>query len=62
MVKPMLTSLKMVVLLESVSVPLFAASIDDKGTFNASEMQEAHAKMMLDALVKWNAALTPMRG
>ena len=50
MVKPMMVSLKLVPLMESVMAPLFHKNIDDKGVFNASEMQESHAKAMLDAL------------
>jgi NAD(P)H-dependent FMN reductase len=61
MVKPMMIALKMTVLHESVMVPLFAHSIDDKGVFNASELQETHAKMMLDAMAKWTEALARMR-
>jgi NAD(P)H-dependent FMN reductase len=61
MVKPMIAALKMVALQESVMVPLFAESIDDKGVFHASELQDAHAKSMLDALVKWSKALNVMR-
>ena len=61
MVKPMMVALKMVVLLESVGAPLFADRIDDKGVFHGSELQEAHAKMMLDALAKWTKALAAMR-
>jgi len=61
MVKPMLQALKMVVLLESVMAPLFTHSIDDKGIFNPSELQQAGAQAMLDALRKWVTALAPMR-
>jgi NAD(P)H-dependent FMN reductase len=61
MVKPMLTALKLTVLFESVMVPLFTKSINEQGVFTASEMQEEHAKAMLDALVKWTSALAPMR-
>lgn len=61
MVKPMMTALKMVVLLESVMAPLFAERIDDQGVFHATELQEAGAKTMLDALVKWTTALAAMR-
>ncbi len=61
MVKPMLAALKMVVLQESVMVPLFMHNIDDSGVFRPSELQQSHATMMLDALVKWDQALTPMR-
>ena len=61
MVKPMMASLKMVVMLESVMAPLFTKSIDGEGVFKASEMQEAGAQAMLDALLKWTSALAPMR-
>ena len=61
MVKPMLVALKMMPLLESVMVPFFANSIDAHQVFKPSELQESHAKMMLDALVKWTAALAALR-
>lgn len=62
MVKPMLSALKMVVLLELVMAPMFSKSIDDKGVFNANEMQEAGAKAMLDELLRWTAPLKTLRG
>lgn len=62
MVKPMLSALKMVVMLESVMAPLFMHSIDEQGVFKASEFQDTSAKAMLDALLKWSRALAPMRG
>jgi len=61
MVKPMMTALKMVVLHESVMAPLFLHSIDDKGVFNPSELQQAGAQAMLDGLSKWVSVLAPMR-
>jgi NAD(P)H-dependent FMN reductase len=61
MVKPMMSALKMVVVLESVMAPLFAHSIDANGVFNASELQEAGANAMLDALAKWTNSLVAMR-
>jgi NAD(P)H-dependent FMN reductase len=61
MVKPMLAALKMVVLLESVMVPMFTSSIDEKGVFSPSELQETSARAMLDGLLKWTHALAPMR-
>lgn len=62
MVKPMLAALKMVAMMESVMVPLFTHSIDAQGQFKASELQEQHAKAMLDALLKWTGTLASMRG
>jgi NAD(P)H-dependent FMN reductase len=61
MVKPMMSALRMVVLLESVHAPLFGEHIDSQGVFRASEHQEAAAKMMLDGLAKWTKALAVMR-
>jgi NAD(P)H-dependent FMN reductase len=61
LVKPMMAGLRMIVPLESVMVPFFANSIDAKGVFTASELQETHGKMMLDALAKWSAALKTLR-
>ena len=61
MVKPMLVALKMVPLMESVMVPVFAHHIDDQGVFRPSELQESHANAMLDALVKWTRTLAAMR-
>jgi NAD(P)H-dependent FMN reductase len=60
MIKPMLASLKLVALMESVMVPLFTKSIHE-GIFAASEQQEAQGRGMLDALLKWTSALAPMR-
>jgi len=61
MVKPMLAALKMVVLHESVMAPMFSQSIDGEGVFHASELQEAGARSMLDALFEWTNVLAPMR-
>ncbi len=61
MVKPMMAALKLVVLLESVMLPFFAKSIDDKGVFNSGDLQDAAAKTMLDELVKWTGALKTLR-
>jgi NAD(P)H-dependent FMN reductase len=61
MVKPMMASLKMVVLLESVMAPLFDKSIDGQGVFNASHGQETSARAMLDALLEWTKTLARMR-
>jgi len=62
MVKPMMAALKMVVMMESVMVPLFTHSIDAQGQFKASDLQEQHATAMLDALLKWTGSLANMRG
>jgi NAD(P)H-dependent FMN reductase len=61
MVKPMLSALRMVPMLESVVAPLFASFIDESGVFNASELQESGANAMLEALAKWTRTLTSLR-
>lgn len=61
MVKPMLVALKMTPLFESVMVPLFTHSIDAHQVFHPTELQESHAKLMLDALLKWTAVLAALR-
>jgi NAD(P)H-dependent FMN reductase len=61
MVKPMLVALKMMPVLESVMVPLFAHSIDAHQIFSPSELQNNHATLMLDALARWTAALATLR-
>jgi NAD(P)H-dependent FMN reductase len=62
MVKPMLVALKMVPLMESVMVPVFTHNVDEQGVFRGSELQESHAKAMLDSLAKWTQTLAAMRG
>jgi NAD(P)H-dependent FMN reductase len=62
LVKPVLMALKMVVVQESVMVPLFTHAIDAQGVFKASEHQETSARAMLDALAKWTSALASLRG
>lgn len=62
MVKPMLTALKMTPIFESVMVPLFTHSIDANQVFHPSELQESHAKAMLDALARWIPVLATLRG
>ncbi|HYP77484.1 MAG TPA: NAD(P)H-dependent oxidoreductase [Polyangiaceae bacterium] len=61
MVKPMMVALKLVVLHESVMVPLFTHSIDDLGIFQPSQLQQTSAQAMLEALSQWVSVLAPMR-
>jgi len=60
MIKPTLAALKMMPLIESVMVPMFTKSIEGE-TFTANELQETHAKSMLDALMTWHKALVALR-
>ncbi|CAN5637109.1 NADPH-dependent FMN reductase [soil metagenome] len=62
MLKQVLTTLKMVPLTESVTLAFFEQYIDDEGIFNASEASGKAADTMLHELLRWTAALKPMRG
>jgi NAD(P)H-dependent FMN reductase len=61
MLKQVLTALKMVPVLEAVSIPFVAQFLDDDGAIAANEIMETSATVMLDELVRWTAALAPMR-
>lgn len=58
--KPLLTSVKMMPLPESVSVQ-FVQNFIKEGVFTPERMHEDMARLMLDELTKWSAALKPMR-
>lgn len=58
--KPLLTSVKMMPLPESVSIQFVQNFIKD-GTFTPERMHEDMARLMLDELAKWAQALKPMR-
>jgi NAD(P)H-dependent FMN reductase len=58
--KPLLTSVKMMPLPESVSVQFVQNFVKD-GVFTAERMHEDMARLMLDELVKWATALQPLR-
>ena len=61
-IKSTATTLKLVPIVESVSIPFFAKSIDEEtGKFKPGEVQEKAAKVMLDELLKWAEALKGMR-
>jgi NAD(P)H-dependent FMN reductase len=60
--KQVVTALKMMPLMEAVSIPFFAQHIDkETGTFDPGETQVKAASVMLDELHKWAVALRPMR-
>jgi NAD(P)H-dependent FMN reductase len=58
--KQILTTLKIVPLVEAVVVPLVAQSIAD-GRFRGSDLHTQAAKVMLDELMRWAVALKPLR-
>lgn len=62
MTKLVLTSLKVVPVVEAVALPFFAKGMNaETGTFDGGEVQEKAAFAMLDELLKWTNALAPLR-
>lgn len=59
--KPLLTSLKVVPLVEQVVVPNFPQYLDADGVFKPDELHVAGAKATLDELLRWAKALAPLR-
>lgn len=59
--KHVLTTLKMVPIVESVAVPSFTQYIDESGKFNATDAQAKAAESLLVELSRWAKALKPMR-
>ena len=61
MTKQLLTSLRIVPLIESVSIPFFAQHRDASGTFTGTEAHQKAATTMLDELARWAEALRVLR-
>ena len=62
MAKQALTTLKMVPLVEAVTIPFVAQAIDKTtGAFNASDPHDKSAVLMLDELLRWTTALASLR-
>ncbi|GAB3337732.1 NADPH-dependent FMN reductase [Micromonospora halotolerans] len=61
MIKQVLTTLKMTPIPEAVHIPFVAQFVDDDGALRPNETMEASAEAMLDELVHWTSALTPLR-
>ena len=62
MAKQTLTALKMVPIVEAVTIPFVAQAIDrESGTFKATEQHDKGAATMLDELHRWTAALKSLR-
>jgi len=59
--KTILTTMKVVPLLEAVPIPMVGENLKD-GVFEAKEIHEVSAKMLLLELAKWAEALRTMRG
>jgi NAD(P)H-dependent FMN reductase len=60
MTKLLVTALKMVPMVESVTVPFFSKLMAD-GIFKGGEVQDKAAVAMLDELAKWTEALRVLR-
>jgi NAD(P)H-dependent FMN reductase len=61
MVKPMMTTLRMMPIPEAVAIPFFAQHRDDRGKFTPTEAHEKAADNMLKELGRWAEALKPLR-
>ena len=62
MTKQIVTSLRMMPIVEAVNIPMFTQYIDHHThEFKPTEAQEKAAVAMLDELARWAAALRPLR-
>jgi len=63
MTKSIVTTLKMVPLVEAVALPSYTQALDKTtGVFGATEANGKAAHRMLDELVRWESALKVLRG
>jgi NAD(P)H-dependent FMN reductase len=61
MTKQIVSALKMVPMVEAVTLPFFQKSMHD-GVFAPEEIQAKAAQTMLDEMARWEAALRVLRG
>ena len=61
MMKPVLTALSIMPLMEAVNIPFYAKSMDAEGRFVPTEDHLKAAHAMFASLQKWTAALATMR-
>ena len=59
--KPVLTSFKMMPIVESVNIPFFQRYINEQEVFTGDEGLEQSAHAMIKELLRWTEALKPMR-
>lgn len=60
--KQLVTTLRMMPMVEQVAVPFFTKAIDpETGAFEPGDVQDAAAAAMLDELLRWAEALRPLR-
>lgn len=61
MLKQVLTTLRMVPVVDAVNIPFVAQHLDEDRRFKASEIMEQSATVMLDEILRWTEALRPLR-
>ena len=61
MCKQVITTVKMMPIYEAVGIPFFEKHIDENGKFTSYEAADKSAEVLLHELLKWTAALKPMR-
>jgi hypothetical protein len=59
--KQLVTTLKMMPMVEGVMVPMVAETLDGQGAFVSNELIDHSAQQMLDELGKWTGALRSLR-
>ena len=59
--KPLVSTLKIVPLPESVSVPMFSSVLDPEGNVVPTEAMQKAAATMLAELARWSGALKVLR-
>jgi hypothetical protein len=62
MVKQVITTLRMVPVVDAVFIPFVASIIDEDDRLQATEVMIGMARAMLDELVRVEASLKPLRG
>lgn len=60
-VKPQITTLKMMPLMEGVMDPMVNQQIDENGVFRSNELIDKSAVTLLDELLRWTRGLKAMR-
>lgn len=61
MAKQLVTTLKMMPMVEGVAVPMVGQSLDEQGAFISNPLIDDSAQKMLDELFKWTGALASLR-
>jgi NAD(P)H-dependent FMN reductase len=61
MIRQIASTMKMVQLFETVSIPFIAQLLDENKQLRANEVMEQATKVMLNELHRWAMALKPMR-